>query len=160
MFGLFRTAPYYDAVLGDLKRSGRRWRVSLSLGPYGVVELSVSGGRSRPDSAGLALARELPEKYAALRPEIQASLFEHYASGGEAVAGGAFPQHVVPFPEIGGPDAIWAYVAVASVRIEPLLTAGQMVDTVEVAYEVVWDDEHTLGARIQEWHLVELCGSV
>ena len=42
----------------------------------------------------------------------------------------------------------------------PLLTTGQMVDTIEVAYKVEWDEEHTLGARIQEWRLVELSGSV
>jgi hypothetical protein len=35
-----------------------------------------------------------------------------------------------------------------------------MVDTVEVAYTVAWDDEHTIGARIQKWQLVEMCGSV
>ena len=49
---------------------------------------------------------------------------------------------------------------IALVRIQPLLTAGQMVDTIEAAYKVEWDEEHTLGARIQEWRLVELCGSV
>jgi len=47
------------------------------------------------------------------------------------------------------------------VLIEPLLTAGQMVNTVEgVAYRVAWDEEHTVGARIQDWRLIELCGSV
>lgn len=51
-------------------------------------------------------------------------------------------------------------MAIAFVRVEPLPTAEQMVDTVEVAYRVEWDEEHTLGARIQEWRLIELCGSV
>ena len=37
---------------------------------------------------------------------------------------------------IAGPEAIWPYVSVAFVRIEPLSTAGQMVDTVEVEKEV------------------------
>ncbi len=160
MFGLFQSAPYRDKVLGDLKRSGRHWKGSLSLAPHGTVELIVSGGRSRPDSACLALARELPEKYATLRSEIAASLFEYYEPGREAVAEGAFPQHVRPFPEIANSDVIWPHVAIAFVRIEPLLTAGQMVDTVEVAYKVEWDEEHTVGARIQKWRLLELCGSV
>ncbi len=160
MFELFKTAPYHDEVLGDLTRSGRQWKGSLSLGPHGIVELIVSGVRTRPDSASLALARELPEKYEALRPVIQASLFEHYEPGREAVEEGAFPQHVEPFPEIANSEAIWPYVAIALVRIGPLLTAGQMADTIEVAYKVEWDEEHTLGARIQEWRLVELCGSV
>jgi hypothetical protein len=108
----------------------------------------------------LALARELPEKYATVRPEIQASLFEHYEPYREAVAEGAFPQHAIPFPEIANSDLIWSHVAITIVRIEPLLTAGQMVDTIEVAYDVGWDREHTVAARIQEWRLIELCGSV
>jgi hypothetical protein len=160
VFGLFKTAPYHDEVLGDLKRSGRHWKGSLSLGPNGTVHLIVSGRRSRPDSTSLALARELPEKYATLRSGIQASLFEHYEPYREAVTDGAFTQHVKPFPEIANADMVWPYVTIAFVRIEPLLTAGQMVDTVEVAYRVEWDGEHTVGARIQEWRLVELCGSV
>ena len=114
----------------------------------------------RKNRASLALARGLPEKYEALRPVIQASLFEHYEPGREAVEEGAFPQHVKPFPKIASSEAIWPYVKIALVRIEPLLTAGQMVDTIEVAYKVEWDEEHTLGARIQEWRLVELSGSV
>lgn len=80
--------------------------------------------------------------------------------GREAVEGGAFPQRVKPFPKIVNSEAIWPYVMIALVRIQPLLTAGQMVDTIEAAYKVEWDEEHTLGARIQEWRLVELCGSV
>jgi hypothetical protein len=160
MFGLFKTPPYHDEVLGDLARSGRHWNGSLLLAPHGMVKLIVSGDRSGPDSAALALARELPVQYAALRPAIQASLFEHYEPGRDAVLEGVFPQHVRPFPEIINSDATWLYVKVAFVRIEPLLTAGQMVNTVEVAYTLAWDEEHTVGARIQDWYLVELCGSV
>lgn len=160
MFGTFKTPPYHDEVLGDLTSSGRHWKGSFLLAPHGLVELIVSGDRSSPDSAALTLARELPARYAVLRPEIQASLFEHYEPGRDAVLEGAFPQHVKPFPEIINSDATWLYVKVAFVRIESLLTAGQMVITVEVAYTVVWDEEHTIGAWIQGWRLLELCGSV
>lgn len=73
MFGLFKTAPHHDDVLGDLKRSGRHWKGSLFLEPHGTVKLIVSGRRSGPDSACLVLAHELSGKYAKLRPEIQAS---------------------------------------------------------------------------------------
>ena len=160
MLGLFKTEPYHDEVLGDLKRSGRHWKGSLSLGLYGIVDLIVAGRRSGPDSASLALARELPERYEALRPAIQTSLFEHFEPGREAFEESALLRDIKPFPKIEGSEAIWQHVAIAFVRVEPLLTAGQMVDTVEVAYRVEWDDEHTLGARIQEWRLMELCGSV
>ena len=32
--------------------------------------------------------------------------------------------------------------------------------TTELGYTTVWDEEHTLGARLQNNKLVELCGSV
>jgi hypothetical protein len=105
MLGIFKTPPYHDEVLGDLKRSGRHWKGSLPLSPHGTVELIVSGNRSSPDSHSLALARDLPERYEALRPVIQASLFEHYEPGREAAEEGAFPQHVKPFPKIANSEA-------------------------------------------------------
>ena len=160
MLGLFKSARYHDEVLGDLRRSGRYWKGSLSLEPHGTVELIVSGYRSGPESAGLALACELPERYATLRSAIQSSLFEHYEPYRDAVLDGAFPQHVRPFPKIVDPNTIWPYVTIVSVRIEPLVTDGQMADTVEIAYKVRWDEEHIVGARIQGWRLIELCGSV
>jgi hypothetical protein len=125
VFGLFKTARYYDEILGDLKRSGHRWRGSFLLAPHGAVQLSVWGGRSGPDSTSVALARELPEKYAILRPAIQASLFEHYEPYLEALKEGEFPEQVEPFTEIGKPDEIWPHVELAFVRIEPLRTDGE-----------------------------------
>jgi hypothetical protein len=32
--------------------------------------------------------------------------------------------------------------------------------TIEIGYQVAWDEEHTLGARIRDGALLELCGSV
>jgi hypothetical protein len=160
MFRLFKAAPYHDEILGDLTRSRRYWKGSLPLPPHGTVELIVSGDRIGPDSAALALARELPGRYEVLRSEIQTGWFEHYEPGRDAVLEGSFPQHVEPFPQIPNADATWLHVKVAFVRIEPLRTAGQMVNTVEVAYRVAWDEKHTVAARIQGWHLIELCGSV
>jgi hypothetical protein len=42
------------------------------------------------------------------------------------------------------------------VLIEPM----RRVDTVEIAYRTAWDEEHTVGARFQDWAFVELNGSV
>ena len=42
------------------------------------------------------------------------------------------------------------------VRIEPLSD----IETVEIAYRAAWDEEHILGARFQNWALIELNGSV
>ena len=69
-------------------------------------------------------------------------------------------QPVAPFPEITSADGTGVYVTVVFVRIEPLLTAGQMANTVEIAYRVVWDEEHTLGARFDHGAFVGLNGSI
>ena len=51
---------------------------------------------------------------------------------------------------------MWGHISVVRVLIEPL----DRVETVEIAYRTDWDTEHTLGARFQDWALIELNGSV
>jgi hypothetical protein len=86
--------------------------------------------------------------------EIQRHLFEHYEPYQAAVAAGELDGP--SFPPIQAPTDVWPHTSVAHVRIEPL----DRVLTVEIAYRVAWDPEHTLGARIRDWHVFELCGSV
>ena len=33
-------------------------------------------------------------------------------------------------------------------------------EIIEIQYHVSWEQEHALGARIKDWELSELCGSV
>lgn len=54
------------------------------------------------------------------------------------------------------PDALWGGVTVHSVDID----ASHTEFPIEIRLRVTWDDEHTLGARIAQGRLVELCGSV
>ena len=51
---------------------------------------------------------------------------------------------------------MWRHTAVEFVQVTPL--SGQL--TVEIGYRVAWDEEHTLGARLRDGRLIELCGSV
>jgi hypothetical protein len=44
----------------------------------------------------------------------------------------------------------------AHVLVEPL----EGVQTVEIAFKVAWDLEHTLGAQFPNWQFIELHGSV
>jgi len=160
MFGLFKTPPFEDDHLGTLTRSGGSWRGRIALGQHGKIELGLSGGRQSPDAASLVLAHELPARYAALLPQIQASLFEHYEPYREAGSAGELPQLSGPFPDIQGAGEVWPHVVAQWVRIEPLRGAPEDGPTIEIAYRVAWDEEHTVGARIQGWQLFELCGSV
>ena len=160
MFGLFKTAPFEDDRLGSLTRSGGSWKGSIALWRHGKIEVSLTGGRQSPDSASLALARELPTRYGALLPQIQASLFEHYEPYRDADSAGELPERPEPFPKITRAEDVWPHVFAQWVRIEPLQDSPQDGPTIEIAYRVAWDEEHTVGARIQGWRLFELCGSV
>ena len=154
MFGLFKSKPIQDEQLGGLRRSGGNWRGSLALAPCGTFRLSLAGRREAPDPLALALAKELPDRFKSLMPEIQSRLFEHYAPYKEAVDAGQ--ETGSPCPHIESPDAVWPHVTPAHVLIERL--GGYL--TVEIALRVAWDVEHTVGARFRDWHFTELNGSV
>ena len=160
MFALFKTAHFEDDLLGPLTRSRGSWKGSIALPRHGNIELSLSGGRQSPDSSSLALARQLPGRYEALLPEIQASLFEYYEPYREAESAGELPEPSEPFPKFQRAGDVWPHVFAQWVRVEPLQGSPQAGPTIEIAYRVAWDEEHTVGARIQGWRLFELCGSV
>jgi hypothetical protein len=61
-----------------------------------------------------------------------------------------------PCPSIASPEAVWPHVTPSHVLVE-LLTG---VRTVETGFRVAWDEEHTVGARFQNWQFVEFNGSV
>ena len=154
MFGLFKPKAFRDDQLGDFRRSRRYWKGYVVLAPCGTFRLPLAGNREGPDPAALALAKELPERFDALKPSIQRGLFEHYAPYKEAVAAGEYTGS--PCPDISNPEAVWPHVTPAHVLIEPL--GG--IPTVEIAFRVAWDIEHTVGARFQYWGFIELNGSV
>jgi len=155
MFDFFRTAPCTDPVLGTLVRRGGYWRGRITLGADADVPLVLAGGRTAPDQSRLTLARELRSRYPALRRTIERALFEHYAPYAEAVDSGEI-EALPDIPRLSLPDHVWTHVTPVHVLIEPF----SHLETVEIGYETKWDVEHILGARFQEWVLVELNGSV
>jgi len=102
----------------------------------------------------MGLAKELRERFKSLMPEMQAGLFEHYTPYKEAVDAGE--ETGSPCPDIATAEAVWPHVTPAHVLVEPI----QAVLTVEIAFRVAWDEEHTVGARFQNWKLIVLNGSV
>ena len=106
-----------------------------------------------PDPIFIGLARELPKRFNSLVPKIQTGLFEHYAPYKEAVDAG---EETGPCPNVSSQEAVWPHVTPAHILVEPL--GG--IPTVEIAFRVEWDNEHTVGARFQDWHFIELNGSV
>lgn len=148
LLDFLRPPAYRDPVVGVLVRRGRYWRGTMRLGSTSGVPLLLAGFRTAPEESRLALARELGDRHAALRPAIERALFEHY----EPYTDAAEPD----LPRLRRSEQVWGHVAPVHVRIEPL--GG--LETVEIAYRTDWDTEHTVGARFQGWVLTELNGSV
>jgi hypothetical protein len=116
--------------------------------------LALAGSREAPDPIALELARELPDRFKSLMPKIQTGRFEHYAPYKEAVDSGEETGSLCP--SVASPEAVWPHVTPAHVLVEPI----EGVPTVEIAFRVAWDVEHTVGARFQNWQFIELNGSV
>jgi hypothetical protein len=49
---------------------------------------------------------------------------------------------------------------VASMPAHVLIESLERMPTVEVAFRVAWDIEHTVATRFQNWQFIELNGSV
>lgn len=154
MFGLFERPSFTDPQLGELRRSGGMWRGTVSL-DEAAIPLVVSGSRSSPDPDAIEVARGIGVGYPLWRAAISRALSEHYLPYAEAVTAGD-ADTPVDIPRIDAAEQVWLHAHVEYVQVAPL--DGTL--TVEIGYRVVWDDEHTLGARLRDGQLMELCGSV
>jgi hypothetical protein len=154
VFGLFKSQPFRDDVLGELRRAGGYWKGSAFVAPCGTFRLALAGSREAPAPIALALARELPDRFTSLMPAIQAGLFEHYTPYKEADDAGE--ETGSSCPSVASPELIWPLVTPAHVLVEPV----EGIPTVEIAFLVAWDVEHTVAARFRNWQFIELNGSV
>ncbi len=159
--GLFSSSPFQDPELGLFKRSGGNWHGTISIEGREIV-LSLAGDRKAPDHASLELAKQLRARMSDLKPQIAQGLFEHYEPYRDAATGGELPARGgdAAFPDIVKVEDVWRHVEVSRITVGPLRGAPTEGPVVEVAYRTSWDDEHTVGARIQNWRLFELCGSL
>ncbi len=137
MFGSGQRDAFTDPVLGAMQRRRGWWRGNSDIQPFGELPVAVPGGRSGPDADALQLARTAADQFHRCRDAIEAELAEHRSAYEEATTGEAA---IAP-----------SYVAVISFD-------GQL--TLEFGYNVPWDEEHTLGARVRDGVLAELSGSV
>lgn len=160
MFGLFNSKPFDDPQLGTLVKKGAYWRGTISVRGQTKVPLQISGDRKSPSVKGVELAHQFSSHFDALQAQIESALFEHYLPCQEASVNGELPEDIEPPPKIDSAQAIWPHVSAVYVRIEALNGAPKPEPIIEVAFTVAWDEEHTVGARIQDWQLFELCGSV
>lgn len=140
MFGRSPSTRVDDPELGSLVRSRRVWRGVIHLHPHGAIPLVLPGSRSQPEVDALALARTIPAEFVRCRAAIADALAEHRAT---ALGTGVSPR----------------------VDRQPPPSSAQVIDldgrlTIQLAYRVDWDDDHTLGATLREGRLIELNGSI
>ena len=156
MFGLFKTPLLVDEELGELRRSGGLWRGNLRILSDRAVPIAISGSRAAPDPRALELARTIKGDFPSWQPLIGAALFEHYAPYAEAIRVGEETSPGPSFPAITDSSSVWSHATIEYASVIPL--SGEL--TIEIGLRTAWDEEHTLGARIEHGKLIELCGSV
>jgi hypothetical protein len=152
---MFKTAPFDDPQLGELRRERGMWRGSIVLGAA-HVPLVLSGSRKAPDTSALEIARAISSSYEGWQPVIAHEMFEHYSPYAEAVVAGEADPPQAGLPNITTASGVWPHTNLKYILVAPL--DDQL--TVELGYGVDWDEEHTLGARFRAGQLLELCGSV
>ena len=154
--GWFGSDPFTDTRLGTFTRTGGVWVTRAELPALGQVELQLAGDRAAPSRESLAFAHEVSAQYAALRGEIGRALYEHLEPYADAIRAGEMTADGFDPSRLRGPEDIWPHVDATVVCIDPARTEFP----IEVQLRVAWDEEHTLGARIRDGTLVEVCGSV
>ena len=145
---------FSDPALGQITHNRGLWWAPVQLPEHDSVDVGLSGSATEPDAEGLSLARDLPTRYASLKAPIEQALFAHYEPFRKAREEGSLPMGAVP--EISSAGDVWSHVTLEALNVEPM----QWGLTIEIVYVADWDGEHALGARVHDWQLVELCGSV
>lgn len=156
MLGFFGSDPYVDATLGPLRRRHGAWVGQCTLGSLGSVELRIAGGRKAPDDASLQMAIATAARFASLRDELAAALFEHYEPYRDSARSEDTEDESQSVPTLTGAADVWSHVAIEAVVVDASAREFQ----VEIRLAAAWDEEHTLGLRLGESGFVELCGSV
>jgi hypothetical protein len=98
----------------------------------------------------------LSKRYDGLKKEIEKSLYEHLEPYRDAIEEGTeSTPHNAEFLGVKTPAGVWPFVKPVRITVED--TGSKRL---EVAYETAWDEEHTVGATIENWKVTNFSGSV
>jgi hypothetical protein len=94
-----------------------------------------------------------------LQAEIGRALFEHYQPYWQAFETGEINGRVVRLTDAA---EVWPHVTPVHVIVGRVSVYDRLSDhlSIEIGYSTQWDIEHTVGAILADWRLVELNGSV
>lgn len=155
MFGLFSTPAFIDPQFGEMKRIRGMWRAHVPMLEEPAIELIVAGPRGAPDPEALALARTVPALFERCKHMLAEQLFNHYLPYAEAIAQGELAAPPEPLPATSGQNEVWPFVRLQYVAVAPCPREL----SVELGYEVAWDEEHVLGAFFKNGEFDWLSGS-
>ncbi len=152
--GLFSTTFQHPEFGSFTKGLFGMWKGRMSLQNNQNVEVRLPGSGREPEPRSFSLLKDLTTRYPDLQKEIEKYLYEHYEPYREAVdtgeevaaAGGQFPR-------INLSSDVWK-------STKPVRVAVDSMSKLEIAFEVEWDEEHIVGATIDNWNVVDFCGSV
>ncbi|RZL06653.1 MAG: hypothetical protein EOP40_17305, partial [Rubrivivax sp.] len=119
MFSLFKSSPYLDPQLGELRWKGGLWRGSLACGGA-LAPLAIPGTRASPDVQALEVARVVSTAYPQWQPEIGRAMFDHYAPHATAVAFGEEPPPPDGMPDLEEPEEVWPHTSIKYIQVAPL----------------------------------------
>jgi hypothetical protein len=156
MLEIFKAKPFLHDALGSFRRFHGKWIGNISMDGQTKVDLILQGDRKGPDERSLRMAEKLLPTFASLKSEIALALYDHYKPYFDEPNG----ENIEEIPVLNQPHDVWKNVSIQYVLIEKLRGSPLPGPTIEIAFDVSWDDEHTVGARIQGDKLIELCGSV
>lgn len=142
-------AKFHHPELGQLRRSEGGWLGSIELPVHGGAQLYLPGGQERPDARALRLAAECRTRYAELLPAIEMNLFRRYSlrrnATGESAGAAA----------IRTSTDIWTHAQLVYVAV----VASTGDDTIELGYELDFDEGILERVLIQKWAWVNAAGA-
>lgn len=139
MFSLFKPKDIEHPIFGPLKWYHGRWQAHLDVPGHGKLRVLIAGAKSGLSAGAESEALLLLSAFAAWKPRIAQALLEHSE----------------PYNCVSSPEEAWRQASLQAAVVEPM--AGIM--TTELCFTTTWDEEHTLGARLQQGKWLELCGS-
>jgi hypothetical protein len=143
---IFKPSNFAHPTLGLFEKRSGYWQGSIKLKNFEFIPLFISSYRE-PTSNAIDAAADLIDAWDVLYVESEKLLFDHYFHG--------FTPSL-DYPKILNPSDVWKFITPEKIIIEPRKNNTR----IEVAIRTEWDIEHTLGIRIKNGHVIELCESI
>jgi hypothetical protein len=139
---------HLDPALGALTYQSRSscWEGETEFpDARGPIAVTVSGDEDGPSTHARATYDELQRRYAVLREEIAAALYELYDNYRSGATEGDYEDGL---PRLHAPDQIWGTTCLDDITIRGRDPAEL---TIDMTYSFDWHSEHTFGVRIEDW---------